>query len=511
VKENLEKGLCDIQKEVPIKSTKSFLYEYWNVFFYLYSKKLLQNFKNDKSKSVDLNILESISINNIFKDSIDNLCQIKDKESIKSSISLNNNIPINNTNHCRLNLTPPNNIKSSLFQPQNNNMGIGNNYLYSNFNGIAPNPQNDLFMSQIPRIQSISNNMLLNPFSMPKVIKNTFGNELRPNLMGDIENVNNLDPTNVPFFQIPIQNPVQLNPLTSSIVSTNNIIPNTVIPNNFLLTNNNANIHSNSNININKNINNIIKVDNINNNNINIHTNAKNENENKNPVDNQVKDGINKNESNQKVEVQNKVNLTSKVYSNTNNNGNSNIVIENSKKSTDKEATFDSVIIPSKPKNLFKIKEAPLVKDEKQKNIMTSKKRKRFLKNNKLVFIQSDKVNENNEGNNNQNSSYEEENQNNDSLNSEKINELIKKNYKPRGSRYRGVSKNGSQWQVLIMVKKKKRYLGSFSNEEEAARAYDKVALQHHGIKAKTNYDYTKEELEKIMKGPKLLKIEKEN
>ena len=82
------------------------------------------------------------------------------------------------------------------------------------------------------------------------------------------------------------------------------------------------------------------------------------------------------------------------------------------------------------------------------------------------------------------------------------------KNTKPRGSRFRGVSKNGSQWQVLIMVKKKKRYLGSFSNEEEAARAYDKVALQHHGNKAKTNYDYTKEEIDKILKGPKLLKVE---
>lgn len=110
---------------------------------------------------------------------------------------------------------------------------------------------------------------------MPKVIQNTFGNDLRPNLMGDIENVNNLDPTNVPFFQIPIQNPVQLNPLTSSIVSTNNIIPNTVIPNNFLITNNNTNMNPNSNININKNINNIINVDNLNNKNINIQINEK--------------------------------------------------------------------------------------------------------------------------------------------------------------------------------------------------------------------------------------------
>ena len=84
----------------------------------------------------------------------------------------------------------------------------------------------------------------------------------------------------------------------------------------------------------------------------------------------------------------------------------------------------------------------------------------------------------------------------------------LRKNPKPRGSRFRGVSKNGSQWQVLIMVKKKKRYLGSFSKEEEAARAYDKVALQNHGNKAKTNYDYTKEEIEKILQEPKILKLE---
>jgi hypothetical protein len=57
------------------------------------------------------------------------------------------------------------------------------------------------------------------------------------------------------------------------------------------------------------------------------------------------------------------------------------------------------------------------------------------------------------------------------------------------------------------MVNKKKRYVGSYSNEEEAARAYDKVALQNHGTRAKTNYDYTEDDVKKILVEPPLLKL----
>ena len=128
-----------------------------------------------------------------------------------------------------------------------------------------------------------------------------------------------------------------------------------------------------------------------------------------------------------------------------------------------------------------------------QKAKFSSKKRKRFIKNNKLVFVQM----EENELNMKNEKAFDEDNT-----------IEFNKNTKPRGSRYRGVSKNGSQWQVLIMVKKKKRYLGSFSKEEEAARAYDKVALQNHGNKAKTNYDYTKKKKKKILQEPKILKLE---
>ena len=64
-----------------------------------------------------------------------------------------------------------------------------------------------------------------------------------------------------------------------------------------------------------------------------------------------------------------------------------------------------------------------------------------------------------------------------------------------RSSRYRGVSRNGHQWQVLIMINKKKHYIGSFMSEEEAAREYDRVAIRNKGAKAKPNFSYTEEQV----------------
>ena len=474
----------DVQKEVPIKSSKSLLYEYWNVFFYLYSKKILEKFRKDNSESTDPKLLNSVSMNNLFEDNAENFCQKKERDNSKGTIELNNTISLNNLNinNNPINIPSPNNIKSSLFQPKNN-IGLGNNYIYPGFAGLIPNSQNELILNQFQRIN---------------------------NIFGDMENINNIEQTSVPFFQIPMQNPISLTPLTNPILSNNNIIASG-IPNNFMIANNNTNINSNSNININKNINNIIKVDNINNNSININTNQninKNNNltnDNKNIINNYLEDESNKNiiEKDLNENEKNKVKIKLQTHDETNDNSNKNNI-------TAKNIKHDNEAILKKPALLFNVKETSLIEEEKlkQKRKIISKKRKRFLKNNKLVFIQSDKGKDY-EGKKDKNKLEEyEEKENEASFDSEKVSELIQKNTKPRGSKYRGVSKNGSQWQVLIMVKKKKRYIGSFSNEEEAAKAYDKVALQHHGIKAKTNYDYTKDEVDKIMAGPKVLKLE---
>lgn len=45
----------------------------------------------------------------------------------------------------------------------------------------------------------------------------------------------------------------------------------------------------------------------------------------------------------------------------------------------------------------------------------------------------------------------------------------------------------------------KKHYIGSITSESKAARIYDRHAIMTHGLRAKTNYSYTKTEIEQIL------------
>jgi CRISPR/Cas system-associated exonuclease Cas4 (RecB family) len=68
-----------------------------------------------------------------------------------------------------------------------------------------------------------------------------------------------------------------------------------------------------------------------------------------------------------------------------------------------------------------------------------------------------------------------------------------------RGSAFRGVSKNGTKFQVFIMINKNKRYFGVLEDEEHSALIYDKIAIMFHGMKARTNYSYSVEEVKDIL------------
>ncbi len=54
--------------------------------------------------------------------------------------------------------------------------------------------------------------------------------------------------------------------------------------------------------------------------------------------------------------------------------------------------------------------------------------------------------------------------------------------------KYRGVRPDGGKWRAYIGHNKKIINLGSHCTAFDAARAYDKAAVGHHGIKAKLNF-----------------------
>ncbi|CAI2381598.1 unnamed protein product [Moneuplotes crassus] len=73
------------------------------------------------------------------------------------------------------------------------------------------------------------------------------------------------------------------------------------------------------------------------------------------------------------------------------------------------------------------------------------------------------------------------------------------KKHLKRRSEYIGVSRNNSNWQALINVNKAKKYIGTFADEIQAARAYDLFSVAVRGEDASLNFDYSAEEmLEKI-------------
>ena len=67
-------------------------------------------------------------------------------------------------------------------------------------------------------------------------------------------------------------------------------------------------------------------------------------------------------------------------------------------------------------------------------------------------------------------------------------------------SNFIGVSRNGSNWQSLITIKKRKTYIASYSQEAYAALTFDFYSILLNGLRAVTNFSYTKGELIEMLK-----------
>ena len=52
----------------------------------------------------------------------------------------------------------------------------------------------------------------------------------------------------------------------------------------------------------------------------------------------------------------------------------------------------------------------------------------------------------------------------------------------------------------MITLNHYKEYNGGYDCEDDAARIYDKKSICTFGLKAKTNFDYTKQEVLEILK-----------
>ena len=68
-----------------------------------------------------------------------------------------------------------------------------------------------------------------------------------------------------------------------------------------------------------------------------------------------------------------------------------------------------------------------------------------------------------------------------------------------RRSGYRGVSRNGASWQVLMMINNVKTYVGCYDSEEEGALVYDIVSILFKQRKARTNLSYSKSKLLELL------------
>ena len=484
--------------EKPNDSDKNFLSDYWNSFFYIYSHKFIQKFKEKNSNNFPKEILDTLSMSDLLKDknelnekkenNIINKEEILDKnndditmndsqpndeiesenifEEIKDFISFDkcknnnmNNIKIinKNNNFNNYNCTIKNNYiekNNYLNELRNKFCHIPNNV--KTIKACSPERNNDSFdfypsiLEKNPNDRIDYNNNFNNRFLKNNIYKNQ---QFQPNQIFNFKKQYEENPFTIEAQFQPSLPPYYLQktvPLPYS--SQTQIFPY-----------NNININcSNS-----------------------FYTGIPND--------------INK--CNFCPLMNNLTFLKSQNPQNNNFMNNFNMMPSFIKSQIKKEGKYNYEYNENNSKSI-----TPNISQEKKQK--KKLKKKLFIKNNKLVYVINEKHTDTKDAiylDEDSENCKGSKNQKNNKLNI--LQEKLAEERKPRSSKFRGVSKNGKHWQVLIMIKQKKRYIGNFIDEEEAAREYDKIAIQFHGPKAKTNFQYNEEEINSILSAPKLEKL----
>lgn len=189
--------------------------------------------------------------------------------------------------------------------------------------------------------------------------------------------------------------------------------------------------------------------------------------------------------------------LNNDLYNNYKNQNNNKIINYNINDITNynvsdksKDTSSKSIFVDKKSlknKNIFKViydkKKEAIIKKKNNLNNLENNNEIKIFKNNKVVYVNRYLL-----------QSYST------AKNIKQLNKIyfVEKNKRKRGSIYRGVSKNGNQWQVLMKENKSKTYKGSYPSEELAARIYDVLALKNKRLKARTNFVYNSKQIKKI-------------
>ena len=67
-----------------------------------------------------------------------------------------------------------------------------------------------------------------------------------------------------------------------------------------------------------------------------------------------------------------------------------------------------------------------------------------------------------------------------------------------KSNKYRGVSRNRNNWQVFLMMNRRKTYIGAYPPEEIADIVYDIMSIKYRGLKAITNFIYNNDQMKMI-------------